>query len=90
MNKKNLKPHSKTDWKRIEAMTDDDIDYSDIPELSDDFFKNAILKSPEHKTPVTIRLDDEVLKWFKETGKGYQTRINSLLRQYMETHTHKH
>ena len=88
MNRKNLEPNSKTNWKRIDAMKDDEIDYSDIPELTDDFFKKAVLKLPTHKTPVTIRVDDEVLEWFKGTGKGYQTRINSLLRQYMEIHKH--
>jgi uncharacterized protein (DUF4415 family) len=39
---------------------------------------------PEPKTTVTIRLDREVLNWFKREGRGYQTRINALLRAYME------
>jgi uncharacterized protein (DUF4415 family) len=75
----------KTDWKRLDAMKDEDIDFSDIPELDDEFFENAELRLPEKKS-VTIRLDADVLEWFKKQGKGYQTRINKLLRAYMETH----
>lgn len=76
---------SKTDWKRLESMKDEDIDLSDIPELEDSFFRHAELKVPT-KQSVTIRLDTDVLEWFKQQGKGYQTRINLLLRKYMETH----
>lgn len=77
---------SKTNWKKLETMTDQDIDFSDIPELDEEFFRNARIQLPE-KQSVTIRLDADVLTWFKKQGKGYQTRINKLLRTYMETHT---
>jgi len=66
-------------------MSDKEIDLDDIPELDDDFFKNAKLQMPA-KQSVTMRLDSDVVTWFKEQGKGYQTRINQLLRKYMETH----
>ena len=59
------------------------VDTSDIPELDDDFFRRAELRVPAKQT-VTIRLDADVLTWFKEQGAGYQTRINQLLRQYMQ------
>ena len=75
---------SKTDWKRLSRMKDKDIDTSDIPELDDAFFQNAELRLPP-KQPVTLRLDADVLAWFKEGGPGYQTRINKLLRRYMES-----
>ena len=76
---------SKTSINRLNKMKDGDIDYSDIPELDDDFFKNAQLRLPAKQT-VTMRMDSDVLIWFKQQGKGYQTRINQLLRRYMETH----
>ncbi len=76
---------SKTDWKRLSEMKDDDIDTSDIPELNDEFFQKAQLRTPNKKS-ITIRIDDDVLTWFKAQGQGYQTRINQLLRKYMETH----
>ena len=80
-----MKKTSGTDWERLNAMSDEDIDTSDIPELDDDFFQQAELHLPVKK-PVTIRLDADVLEWFKGQGQGYQTRINNLLRKYMETH----
>ena len=76
---------SKTDWKRLAETDDRDIDTSDIPELDDQFFRRAELRIPT-KQPVTIRLDSDVLEWFKAQGQGYQTRINQLLRKYMEAH----
>ena len=75
---------SKTDWQRLSSMDDQAIDTSDIPELDDIFFQMADLKVPS-KQPVTLRLDSDVLAWFKSQGAGYQTRINKLLRRYMES-----
>jgi uncharacterized protein (DUF4415 family) len=82
-----MKKASKTDWQRLAKMKDKDIDTSEIPELDDDFFLLAEIKVPP-KQPVTLRLDADVLTWFKSQGKGYQTRINKLLRSYMESQTH--
>jgi uncharacterized protein (DUF4415 family) len=65
-------------------MSDEDIDYSEIPEQGEDFFKNAVLRMPVTKAVMTLRIDRDVLKWFKAQGPGYQTRINALLRAYME------
>lgn len=79
---------SKTDWKRLAEMDDEAIDTSDIAELDDDFFKKVELRVPA-KQPVTLRIDEDVLVWFKAQGKGYQTRINKLLRQYMESQATK-
>ncbi len=76
---------SKTNFKKLNKMKDSEINMDDIPELDDAFFKNAQIRLPE-KQSVTIRLDTDVVDWFKQQGKGYQTRINKLLRSYMETH----
>ncbi len=78
------KRQSLTDWERIDAMSDEDIDTSDIPPLDDAFFANAQVRLPERKAPITIRLDSDVLVWFRGLGKGYQTHINAVLRMYME------
>lgn len=83
-----MKKTSGTDWERLNAMSDENIDTSDIPELDDNFFQQAELHLPVKK-PVTIRLDADVLEWFKGQGQGYQTRINNLLRKYMETHQNR-
>ena len=61
------------------------IDYSDIPPLDDDFWKRAI-RNPFYrpvKTQLTVRLDSDVLAWLKGKGRGYQTRINAILRRVM-------
>jgi uncharacterized protein (DUF4415 family) len=67
-------------------MRDEEIDFSDIPEQGKEFFKRAVLCLPQPKATVTIRLDRQVLEWFKAQGPRYQTRINALLRAYMEAH----
>ena len=77
----------KSDLQRLRNMKDEEIDYSDIPELDEAFFEKAVIVLPQTKASVSIRLDQEVLDWFKSQGKGYQTRINALLRAYMEAQT---
>jgi uncharacterized protein (DUF4415 family) len=80
----NKKP-IKSDLARIDRMSDADIDYSDIPELGDEFFKKATVVWPPVKKQLTIRLDADVLDWLKLHGRGYQTRINRILRVVMES-----
>jgi uncharacterized protein (DUF4415 family) len=75
----------KSDLKRLDRMTDKDIDYSDIPPLDDAFFKKATMVAwPPVKRQVTVRLDADALRWLKASGKGYQTRLNYILRAAME------
>ena len=75
-----------SDLKRVDALRDEDIDYSDIPELDADFFRNARVIVPPRKQQLTIRLDTDVLTWLKSRGAGYQSRINAILRAYYEAH----
>ncbi len=73
--------------KEIEAMSDEDIDYSDIPPLDEDFFKNAKRVLRKARTEqISIRIETEVLEWFRThaKGKGYQTLINDVLRTYVK------
>ncbi len=78
-----------TDWNRLERTTDEDIerqvaaDPDAAPILGDDWFKDAELVPP-NKQMISIRVDKDVLEFFKGTGKSYQTRMNSVLRAYME------
>jgi len=80
---KNTKKPSRTDWKRVDALRDEDINFSDIPKQGPDFFANAILW-PGPKQQITLRLDPDVLAFFRKHGRGYQTTINAVLRKYME------
>ena len=68
--------------KELAAMKDEDIDYSDIPELGEEFWKNAIIVYPDRTTPVTLRVKKSVLEIYKAQGKGYQTRMNAVLESY--------
>jgi uncharacterized protein (DUF4415 family) len=86
MKKPTTKKRSRTNWAKIDALKNNAINFSDISEQGKAFFKRAVLRLPEAKTAVTIRLDRQVLDWFKTKGPGYQTRINALLRAYMEAH----
>jgi uncharacterized protein (DUF4415 family) len=90
MSKKPISSKSETDWERLDTMTDEDIDFSDCPEIKPEQFAKAIVRHglpvDKNKAQVTLRIDSDVLEWFKSQGKGYQTKINSLLRAYMEAH----
>ncbi len=71
----------------LAALPDDQIDHSDGPELGVEFWKNARLVMPEGKEKVSIRLDKDILEWFRaQKDKGYQSRINAVLRAYVEAH----
>jgi uncharacterized protein (DUF4415 family) len=82
---KNPPQLAESDLARIDRMRDDEIDYSEIPELDEEFFKAAAQVWPPVKKQLTIRLDADVLDWLKGQGRGYQTRINRILRVAMES-----
>jgi uncharacterized protein (DUF4415 family) len=69
----------------LAALPDDKIDYGDIPPLPDAGWAKAV-ELPGTKRQITLRLDAEVLDYFRHTGKRYQTRINAVLRSYVEAH----
>ena len=78
-----LKAKSETDWDRVRAMTDEEIE-ANVDEADDGFiWSAAVMMPPIGKEAVSIRLDADVLEYFKRGGKGYQTRINTVLRSYM-------
>jgi uncharacterized protein (DUF4415 family) len=79
-------PVSRARLAEIAAMPDDDIDLSDIPELTEKFWQNAV-PNPFYKPvkkQVTLRIDADILVWLRQQGKdGYQSRLNAVLRQVM-------
>ena len=68
---------------QIAATKDEDIDFSDIPELDDTFWREAKLVKPDLTEQVTMRIKRSVLDYFRAPGKGYQTRINRVLESYV-------
>jgi uncharacterized protein (DUF4415 family) len=80
-----LTEKQKAELKALSEMPDSEIDHSDILPLDDAFWKNAV-RNPFYKpikTSTTVRVDADVLAWLKSQGKGYQTRINAILRDAM-------
>ncbi|OGB65986.1 MAG: hypothetical protein A2Y94_04435 [Caldithrix sp. RBG_13_44_9] len=78
-----MKVSSKTRYEKVLKLKDSEIDYTDIPETDEKFWKDAEVFYPDQKVQVSIRLDKEIISWFKQFGRGYQTRINSVLRSYI-------
>ena len=86
MNENAMSNTSRTDWSRIDAMTDEDIDTSDIPPLSDEFFSKAKLRMPiSSETTVAVTIDSETLEWFQSQGEKAQNHMAAALRIYAET-----
>lgn len=84
MNARSMKKSSRNQSNQPGRVHDADIVTSDIPPLGDEFFRHAKLRMPTPKASITIRVDRDVIDWFKSQGTGYQTRINAILRMYME------
>jgi uncharacterized protein (DUF4415 family) len=80
----------KTDWARLGRLGDAEIrkavraDSEAAPIASAEWFRLARLVEPKPKQAVSIRLDEDILKWFRRQGRGYQTRMNAVLRAYIE------
>lgn len=80
---------SRTDWARVDAMTEEELeaaiasdpDWKDVPR---DWWKDAVPVSPGPKRLLSLRLDPDVVEWFRAQGPGYQTRMNAVLRAYMK------
>ncbi|XBQ17309.1 MAG: BrnA antitoxin family protein [Oceanicaulis sp.] len=78
-----LPPVSEERLREIEAIRDEDIDFSDIPELTEEDFARGVWKPGFGKKQLTVRFDADVIEFFKQGGRGYQTRMNAVLRAYM-------
>ena len=80
------KTQIKSDLSRVDKISDSDINYSDISETDSVFWANAMVLKPEPKIPVSIRLDRDIVVWFKNkcNWKNYQTFMNSVLRSFMK------
>ena len=83
---------SRTDWTKVDAMTEAELEASinfdpdDVHEAPD--WSQAVLGLPPRKEHINIRIDADVLAWFRQTGRGYQTRMNNVLRAFVESRRH--
>jgi uncharacterized protein (DUF4415 family) len=77
---------SRTDWARIDAMSDEDIDTSDIPPLSEEFFAKAQLRVPKLPVQVSVQVDPETFAWFQAQGESAEQQMAAALKIYAEAH----
>jgi uncharacterized protein (DUF4415 family) len=80
-----LTAEQKAELERLAELPDEEIDTSEIPPLSEEFWRNAV-RNPFYrpvKQQVTVRLDADALAWLRASGRGYQTKLNAILRQAM-------
>jgi len=81
----------KTDWEKLRALPDQEVVFTeDAPATSPEDWANAIahegLPVPSRKTQIALRVDNDVLAWFKAQGSGYQTRMNAVLKAFRDAH----
>jgi uncharacterized protein (DUF4415 family) len=86
--------NGRTDWKRVDAFTDAEIEAmaavdDENPASGAEHWAAARVGLPPRKTRIHASLDADVVHWFKQQGRGYQTRMNSVLRRYMDAHSKK-
>jgi len=85
-------PKGKSDWARVNALTDEDIeraiasDPDAAPIATEEWFRKAQIWTPTGKCAISLRVDNDVLNWFRNKGERYQTRMNAVLRAYMLAH----
>ena len=84
----------RTDWERLRAMPGAEVERiaaedEDNPATDESHWANATIGVPPLKVPVNAKFDRDVVDWFKRQGRGYQTRMNAVLRKYMETQSKK-
>ncbi len=93
MNEENILKESQTDWARLDAMADEDIDLSDIPEITEEMWAKAVwrkgLKPIPTKSQENLPVDRDIIEFFKAQDFNYPLKINQLLRAYMEANQTK-
>lgn len=77
-----MKPSNKTDWNRLKKMTDSEIDYSEIPETTMDFWDDALIVIPHKKVEIKLEIDEDIAIWLQQLGEKSDNAINNLLRSY--------
>ena len=91
MKRTTISRKSQSDWTHVKALSDKDIVIDvDAPAWTPEMFARAVvkkgLKTTSKKALLSLRIDSDVVKWFKAQGPGYQSRMNALLRAYMQAH----
>ena len=88
MNVKSTKKtsRSRTDVAKLQQRNDKSINYEDSPATTKEFWRDAEVFMPKQKAHISLRLDEDILNFFKQKGSGYQSRINAVLKAYVNSH----
>lgn len=86
MSENTLKNTSQTNWTKLETMTDEEIDTSDIPPIDEKFFANARLRMPKGKVAVMVSVDKDVSDWYQSQGEESKALMGAALKIYAEAH----
>ena len=76
---------SRTNWAALEAMSDEEIDYSDIPSMTEEFFEKATLRVPSAQARNWVQIDPDIISWFQSQDAEYKKLINLVLRRHIES-----
>ena len=80
------KTASETDWEALAAMTDEEIDYSEIGPLPETFFERARIWQPQPQVTLKLQVDADILDWFRKASDNWEGRMRAALRLYVESH----
>ncbi|MEL6384226.1 MAG: hypothetical protein AAFQ89_17580 [Cyanobacteria bacterium J06626_18] len=86
MNENDMNNTSRTNWEKVDALTEEAIDTSDIPPLTDEFFDNSRWWKPVDSLNVLVKVEPSTLAWFKAQGEDYEQKMAAALRIYAEAH----
>lgn len=80
----------KTDWAKVDALTDEEIDYTDSPEITAEMFQLMRKYEPQKKITVNLRMNKDIVDFFKEHSQKYQTKINEVLAAFVRGYKKSH
>ena len=86
MNENVMNNTSKTNWEKVDALTESEIDTSDIPPLTEEFFNNSKWWQPMSSLDVIVQVDPTTLAWFQSQGEDYERKMAAALRLYAQEH----
>ena len=86
MSENSMNNTSKTNWEKVDSLTEEDIDTSDIPPLTEEFFSKSRWWQPVKPIKVLVQVDPDTLAWFQTQGEDYEKKMAAALRIYAEAH----
>lgn len=86
MNESAMNNTSRTNWEKVDSLTEEEIDTSDIPPLTEEFFTKSRWWKPVEPLDVLVQVDPKTLAWFQAQGGDYEKKMAAAIRIYAEAH----